>query len=274
MNDESKISQRYRELPRDEPSRHVDEAILAAARRAAQTRPAPLVVPSGRQRWYFPLAAAAIIVLAVAVTVHIERQNRDVELAEAPVASPPAAREEQTAPAQAPAEPQRRLTPDPKSAPSQEQRDAAPLADLQKAQKLPSSPTPAPPPAAAPATPPPESGIRESVQPDAGARAKVLADTQQAPAPAPPPAAARAPAPAAKPWPQAEQRAMDVAGRVRAATGSFAHASPEQWLQGIADLRRQGRHDEADKALAEFRKRYPDYKIPEAMLETFEKRAK
>ena len=32
---------------------------------------------------------------------------------------------------------------------------------------------------------------------------------------------------------------------------------PEQWLQGIADLRRQGRHEEADKALAEFRKRYP-----------------
>jgi len=257
MNDESKISQRYRELAREEPPRHVDEAILAAARRAAQTRPAPLVVPSGRQRWYFPLAAAAIIVLAVAVTVHVERQNRDVELAEAPVASPPAAREEQTAPAQAPAEPQRRFTPDPKPAPSQEQRDVAPPADLQKAQEAPSSP---------------ESGIRESVRPDAGARAKTFADMQQAPAPAPPPAAARAPAPAARPGPQAEQRAMDVAGRVRAATGSFAHASPEQWLQGIADLRRQGRHEEADKALAEFRRAYPDYRISEAMLEKVERR--
>jgi hypothetical protein len=245
MNDESKISQRYRELPRDEPPRHMDEAILAAARRAAATRPAPLVVPSGRQRWYFPLAAAAVIVLAVAVTVHVERQHRDVELAEAPVAIPPPPREEQAAPAQPPAAKRELYAPDPKPAPSQEQRDAAPPADPQKAQKAPSSP-------------------------DAGARAKVFGDMQEAPAPAPPPAAARAPAPAAKPGPRTEQRAaMDVAG-ARAATG-FAHASPEQWLQGIADLRRQGRHDEADKALAEFRKRYPDYKISEAMLEKVEK---
>ena len=49
-------------------------------------------------------------------------------------------------------------------------------------------------------------------------------------------------------------------------------ASPEQWLQGIADLKRQGRNEEAEKQLAEFRKRYPDYRIPEAILEKFEKR--
>ena len=59
MADDDDISRRYRELPREEPPRHLDDAILAAARRAVHTRPAPLVVPSGRQRWYFPLAAAA-----------------------------------------------------------------------------------------------------------------------------------------------------------------------------------------------------------------------
>jgi len=48
--------------------------------------------------------------------------------------------------------------------------------------------------------------------------------------------------------------------------------SPEQALQGIVDLRRQGRHEEADKALAEFRKRYPDYRIPPEMLEKVERR--
>jgi TolA-binding protein len=48
--------------------------------------------------------------------------------------------------------------------------------------------------------------------------------------------------------------------------------APEQWLQGIADLRRQGRHEEADKALAEFRRTYPDYRISEAILEKVEKR--
>lgn len=39
--------------------------------------------------------------------------------------------------------------------------------------------------------------------------------------------------------------------------------SPERWLERIAQLRKQGRHEEADKALAEFRQRYPDYRIPE-----------
>jgi hypothetical protein len=53
---------------------------------------------------------------------------------------------------------------------------------------------------------------------------------------------------------------------------AFAAASPEQWLQGIADLRRQGRHEEADKALAEFRRAYPDYRISEAMLGKVERK--
>ena len=51
-----------------------------------------------------------------------------------------------------------------------------------------------------------------------------------------------------------------------------AAETPERWLERIAEMRRQGRHDEADKALAEFRKRHPNYKIPEAMLERVERR--
>jgi hypothetical protein len=48
--------------------------------------------------------------------------------------------------------------------------------------------------------------------------------------------------------------------------------TPERELERIAQLRRDGKHDEADKALAEFRKRHPDYTIPEAMLERVERR--
>jgi hypothetical protein len=40
--------------------------------------------------------------------------------------------------------------------------------------------------------------------------------------------------------------------------------SPEVELERIARLRAAGRHEEADKALAEFRKRYPDYRIAPA----------
>ena len=40
----------------------------------------------------------------------------------------------------------------------------------------------------------------------------------------------------------------------------------------FAGLRREAKHAEADKALAEFRKRYPDYRIAEPMLERVERR--
>ena len=217
MSEEQKISQRYRELPREEPPRHLDDAILVAARRATSSRPAPLVVPTGRRRWYFPVAAAAIIVLAVAVTVHVERQERDFETVEQQAASSAPQPEE-------PAAARDRVQPAPST-------ETPPLAELRKSQTLPSRP--AAPPAAAPAP--------QSSEPLAGARESARADMR----------AERA----------VEQKALGLAA-----------ASPEQWLQGIADLKRQGRSEEAEKQLAEFRKRYPDYRIPEAILEKFEKR--
>jgi hypothetical protein len=73
------VSRRYRELGAEEPSRALDEAIVAAARRELETRPAPLVAPTARRRWYVPLAAAAVIVLSVAVTLHVQREQPDVD---------------------------------------------------------------------------------------------------------------------------------------------------------------------------------------------------
>ena len=243
MADDDDISRRYRELPREEPPRHLDDAILAAARRAVHTRPAPLVVPTGRQRWYFPLAAAAIIVLAVAVTMHMEREQPAEELmstpsapaAAAPAVVPPPremARNEQ--PEKPKAERKRKA----ESADSRELRDQAPVAPPPELQK---APEPAPPPAA----PPP-------------AHDAVGKIAQSAPAPAP----------AAK----AERRVVPEGARAAPALSAFAMQSPEQWLQGIADLRKQGRHEEADKELAEFRKRHPGYEIPPAMRERVERR--
>ena len=43
--------------------------------------------------------------------------------------------------------------------------------------------------------------------------------------------------------------------------------TPEKWLERIATLRAEGRHEDADKALAEFRQRHPDYRIAEPMLQ-------
>jgi hypothetical protein len=212
MSEEQKISQRYRELPREEPPPHLDDAILAAARRATASRPAPLVAPTGRRRWYFPVAAAAIIVLAVAVTVHVERQERDFEVAETAAKDAAPATSDQPVLAQKPAAEEA-------------------LAKREARQ--------------APAAPPAAAGVRESARADAASSLE-----------APPEARA----------------AMRAERMVEQKIAGLAAASPEQWLQGIADLKRQGRDEEADKQLAEFRKRYPDYRIPEAIVEKFEKR--
>ena len=48
---------------------------------------------------------------------------------------------------------------------------------------------------------------------------------------------------------------------------SEASEPPERMLERIAALRRDGRQKEADELYAEFRKRFPDYRIPEAMRE-------
>jgi hypothetical protein len=132
-----KLSQHYRELGADEPPHQVDQSILQAARRA----------PAARHRWYFALGAAAIVMLAAGITVHIERQRPDAEAVS---------------------------------------RDSAPASA----------------------------------------------------------------APQSRTEPMAEAR-ID---------------SPESWLERIVQLRKEGRQEAADKQLAEFRLRYPGYKVPEAAL--------
>src|SRR5712671_6039490 len=82
--DEREVSRVYRQLPSEEPPPEIDAAIRAEARSVIETHPAPLVVPTGRRQWYFPVAAAAVIVLSVAVTWHIEQEQPDSVVATAP----------------------------------------------------------------------------------------------------------------------------------------------------------------------------------------------
>lgn len=186
---DERVSAAYRGLGREEPPAGLDAAILAAARRP-------------RRRWAVPVSIAAVVVLAVGVTLRVQLEHP--EEAE-PVALAPKALE----------------APAPAAAP--ERRDAAP-------------------PPAEPA------GVRSQAAPPAALseRAGDAASRQEVQgtiAPA---------APAAK-----------LAGKPE---------TPEQWLERIARLRAEGKHREADESLAEFKRRYPDYEIAEAMRARIERR--
>lgn len=185
---DDKISTAYRGLGSEEPPRALDEAILAAARR----RPA---------RWRVPVSIAAVLALAVGVTLRMQPQSPESET----VALAPQVMEAPRPMAAAP--------------PAALQRDAAKI------------------------------GARSSAA-EAPRPAAAAADAVQA-APAPAPAAAGA---------AAQGRARtEIAQKL-----AKIELTPEAWLARIAALRKEGRLREADESLAEFKKRYPDYKIPQA----------
>jgi hypothetical protein len=239
------ISRKYRELGAEQPPRALDEAILAASRRAVDSRPAPLVVPTGRGRWYFPVAAAAVIMLAVAVTVQVEKQKPDDEIVVA-TAPPEASKEEPAVPAErkrqafkAPIE-QAKPAPKPFAAeppPAAAAPSADAMRDLAKSNEAATAAQ-----GARPAEVPAQARSRS----DAAETRRMEGELQVKPA-APP-----ASAPQAKPAPAAEMTGV---------ASAMLQVSPELWLEQIAELRKHGKHEAADKALAEFRKRYPDYRL-------------
>jgi hypothetical protein len=227
------ISRKYREVGAEEPPRALDEKILAASRRAIRgemaAHPAPLVAPAGRRRWYFPVAAAAVIVLAVTVTIQMERQRPEDEV----VASAPAqerkeevpsaaATAEQPKPAQKPARAPQAFTPEPPS--------AAPAPSTQSAEV-------------------PRELAKSNEQ--AAAVQGNRTEERQVPTDSARDSVAESPRP---------QAGAVARGDVRMRAESKLEA-PEAWLERIAALRKQGKQDEADTALADFRKHYPDYRI-------------
>ena len=225
-----KLSQHYRSLEPLEPPAALDQKILAAARDAADSPHAPLVAPAGRHRWYYGLAAAAVLIFAVALTLHIERDRPD------PEAGPPLRMD-------------RELRGQIKQAPK---ADTAPHAEPERAPVFAPDPQASAPREAAPASRAPAPSPRADEQ---RIRAEQSAATERA---------TRSEA-------QAEKRAArDTAAGPAAAPVAAAPENPDRWLERIAELRSRGRHAEADRELAAFRRAYPDYRLSEVMRERVE----
>lgn len=240
------VRRAYRQLATEEPSALIDAAILAQARKRR---------PSRFGQWAGPVSIAAVLVLGIGVSLRMQLEEPGVETSvpsssadyplpqsAAPAAEPPVAA--QDAPKAAP--------PPPAKAKVQKEeaslrRDAATVPEVKEQ---------------VPASPP-------AFVPDAPA---------SAPAPAAPSPAQRiqaAPAElgaAAAPQARAKREGMqDSAAGARELRKSLnvgeAEIDPARELERIAKLREAGQHADADKALEEFRKRHPDFRIPEAMWE-------
>lgn len=224
---DSGLSKLYKDTATEQPPAELDAAILARARDEAVRRPRRGHGPFARS-WFIPASVAAVLVLAVGLITFMYEQGGT------PFAPEPLPPMEKKTPATQTEELDRLL----RGAPPQDEKGR--LRETTPAQE--SSP------ARQGAITPPEAAGTTSTAP------------------------AAAPVPSAHPSQIEEQelkqerleapkKADRGDRRVPAAKSTAETLSPEAWLRHIAELRAQGKLNEAEASLAEFRKRYPDYPI-------------
>lgn len=236
---EHELSRLYRAAADEVPPAALDAAILKAARDAVTAPAAPLM--PWWKRLLVPAGVAATALFAVMLSLTMERNSSQGPEVAIPKAAPAAATV--PSPAAAPAASNARndragtvgnVGQSPAS-PAEKKMKAAesqpPVRDLAVPQVLPAPP-------AAPAS----------------AEGRLAAPAARAEQPAGGEAAALDRAPAALAAPARESAAKRAAPRAEVV-----------WLEEVRQLRRQGRHEEAARRLAEFRAAYPDYVLPDDM---------
>ena len=225
-----KLSRLYRETSTEGPPAVLDAAILAAAKKQVAIR-------QGRKRsilsrWMVPASAIATLVLGVSIALLVEREHPETtddtatpQIAPRPQSPPPASVKE--------------------TAKAKTVDSAARGAAVKKEAQAPVL-RPAEPASSAADTVQAE-GRAQTTEPRMQTESTAARDAAMgglgAAAPAAPTAAAR-PAPMRQ---HATQR------------------SPEAWLEDIGRLKREGREKEVAEQLAEFRKAYPAYAVPESV---------
>jgi hypothetical protein len=274
--DGGEMGKLYRRLPRYEPPRRLDRAVLGEAARAVHSGK-----PPRRQRWVVGLGSAAGLVLAAGIAWRVGHdvmyQNESVS----PTAAP------RVVPVEPISEPARAKRED-KSAQKAESRESdaaraepapaenaagrlAPAAELKptprkvlKASKpVASPPAPSQPAAAAPA-PPPQAFPEAARERD---QAKDRRDSNAAASGAAAPATRATSADAAT-----EKSAAIGASRALSSptppSGSVElqqdlQRAPQDWLAHVRQLNQQGRRQQATESLRLFQRAHPDWKIPD-----------
>jgi hypothetical protein len=308
------LSRVYREGAWPEPSRQIDQAILAASRRER----------SFARRWAPSFAIAATVVLTSTLALKVYREQPD---AISPSPADAASRDKQPSTPERAAEPkaaetkQAETKPAPTPAPpvqpvatpkgfssTMDAGEAERLERIQRELDLKRSPPPgespvsgaapaqksafaekaapalkkeatAPAPAALPspraATGKPSSSfassresapaVRQDAQPQA-----LEADRARASPPAPQGPAVTAPAANTPAQVSPAANAAAISGSAAGATlmvnraaSKASERSPQTWIEDIRKLMAAGKSEEAGQEIAEFKKRYPDYALPD-----------
>jgi hypothetical protein len=247
------LSRLYRDAAEDAPSPALDATILAAARAAVAPRVA--AKKPWWQRLSLPVGVAATVLMTVMLSLTM--QHNPPEVAE--MAAP------------------RPISPSPA-----EKMNAAPPA---AAKAMREAPVPAAPTPAAPALHTEKKARSEApvLQARDAPPSPALERQAVAPAPAALPAAKTGKGEVLESAKKLESQESSVSAdradltRGRAATGGATPGAPvpsagavapqaqreTAWLEEIRTLRRQGQHEAAARRLAEFRKSFPDYPLPE-----------
>ena len=261
------IGDLYRRLPRYEPPRRLDRAVLNEAARAVHSGR-----PPRRQRWIVGIGSAAGLVLAAGLAWRIGHEPVAQNEAVAPTAAPlvvpvqpidESSRAKREAPARdAPAAAESpRVEPPHEAGSLSNRQDQLKAVRKQRAESKPAPPpmqNEAPPPAAA-AAPAPKSFSSNEQDLD---RQKDTEKTDAASAGV----AAQAPGAAS-----ADKRAAttNVRGRASPTLPSSSvelqrdmQLAPPDWLAHIRDLVQQGRRQQATESLRLFVRTHPEHRVP------------
>ncbi len=281
------VSQLYADAPQVELPDHLDAAILAEAHRAVKSRPAV----KSRRRWPIPLGMVASLFAVVIIGLQLpymlqearqpqlQKEERiavaAIEKSISESASPaPAERRESPAAAKPKAELARSEPAPMAAAMGVLAKPNAPVVAVPQ-EPLPAgnkplgaasvaAPAPATAPMPAPAIASKRADMRERADVDDGVASKEKEASGAAAGDVSDSLEQRAPAAAQMTAPQPARQDRSAIQPLTEETGE-ASTRPEDWLIRIRRLKEQGKLDEAKKELAAFKKRYPDYRVPEAL---------